>query len=79
MVKVEGEFRIVKVRILLHISVIVQLGGIFERLHGSDFVLRLDVAVSHLVVGDLSERVSAVRHHAVVFDGAFVVFQRVEK
>ena len=30
MVKVEGEFRIVEVRILLHISVIVQLGGIFE-------------------------------------------------
>ena len=54
-VKVECQLCIVEIRVLLNFSIITSLGSILEDRVRSHLVLGLDVAVSHLIVGNLAQ------------------------
>ena len=77
-VQVEGEFRVVEVRVLLDVLVERKGGGVLERIQGGHFVAQLDVAVAQLVVRDLAQGVGALGHLAEALHGALPVLHRVQ-
>ena len=79
MVQVESEFRIIKIRIFLNVSIILFVCRVFESVHGSHLVLQFDIAVCHLVIRNLSQRVASVIHLGIVLDSTFVVGQCIEQ
>ena len=77
-VQVEGEFRVVEVRVLLDVLVEREGGGVLEGFQGGHLVAQLDVAVAQLVVRDLAQGVRAFGHLAEALHGALPVLHRVQ-
>ena len=77
-VQVEGEFRVVEVRVLLDVLVEREGGGVLEGVQGGHLVAQLDVAVAQLVVRDLAQGVRALGHLAEAFHGALPVLHRIQ-
>ena len=73
MVDVKGQFGVVEIRVFLDLPVIGLGSGLLECGQGLHLILGLDVGVTHLVVGNLAQGVSAHCHKGVIVNGSLVV------
>ena len=78
-VKVKGQLCSVEQGVFLDDGVEVQSRSSLEAAQGAYFISCLDVAVAHLVFGNLAKAVRALLHHVKVGDGAFVVPCRIHE